>query len=104
MNSERIATELVRTAKAVLAGPPDVRAIQRMTARNDHNGAALELAKALGERRLVKALEAIRVIIDFNQGIPRDLNDMQYKMLKYMLREARRKWGDEVGEAIYQAF
>jgi hypothetical protein len=104
---ERIAQELLSVARELAAEekvPAFIRKIERMTAQNDHNGAATLLAEELKLRKVVKVMEAIEVITQYDQGIPPNLRDIRYRALQYMWKEAKRKWGDEVGQMVYQAF
>jgi len=76
----------------------------RLTDRNMHTEAAILLAETLGDRKYLEVLKAIKVIADFRRHLPRDLGEIRYNMLKDMWDDARDKWGDEIGQKVYDAF
>ena len=97
--AERVAKDIVSTSPEAL-----VSQIEKLTDRNNHNGAALLLAKALGNRKYIKVLESIDVVSNFAGSLPRDLRDIRYGMLQQMWKDATRKFGPEIGHQIYMAF
>jgi len=62
------------------------------------------LAETLGDRKYLEVLKAIKVIADFRRHLPRDFGEIRYNMLKDMWDDARDKWGDEIGQKVYDAF
>ena len=78
-----------------------INKIERLTDRNNHNEARLELAKQMKLKNLVKAYEALMVLHDiFNQM--NELMHAREKLDKMLFTQAKRTYSDY--DAISGAF
>ena len=88
------------TEKKELGGAV-INVIDRLTDRNNHNEARLELAKQMKLKNLVKAYEALMVLHDtFNQM--NELMRAREKLDKMLFTQAKRTYSDY--DAISGAF
>jgi len=55
--------------------------VAKMTDWNDHNGARIELAKWVKNKKLLKAYEGVKAIHDFHGSLPPCLYELRYKLL-----------------------
>ena len=95
-----------RVSSSITAASPEalVEEISDLTERNDHTEALVVLAKALNERKTLKALEAIAVIGDFLRYVPGDLVKVKNGIRSSLIDEAKRKFGPDIGQQIYMSF
>ena len=63
-----------------------------MTANNDYTKAYIEIAKELGDKKLVKAFEDIAEVQKKKGQLPHDLSDERYKLYQKMLKKAKAKF------------
>ena len=75
--------------------------IQSLTSRNAHNMARETLAKAMGNKKLLKAYEAINTLHTFFYDM-NDLMDARRRLDKDLFKQAKKMYSDY--EQIYGAF
>ena len=78
-----------------------VSKIQSLTSRNAHNMARETLAKAMGNKKLLKAYEAISALHTFFYDM-NDLMDARRRLDKDLFKQAKKMYSDY--EQIYGAF
>ena len=80
------------TEKKELGGAV-INVIDRLTDRNNHNEARLELAKQMKLKNLLKAYEALMVLHDtFNQM--NELMHAREKLYKYLFKQAKKMYSN----------
>ena len=78
-----------------------VSKIQSLTSKNAHNMARETLAKAMGNKKLLKAYEAINTLHTFFYDM-NDLMDARRRLDKDLFKQAKKMYSDY--EQIYGAF
>ncbi len=78
--------------------------IEKMTDRNDHTGSVLALANAMGNKPMVKAIQAIVTIQDFYGHMPDGLSKVRDDMRNQLLRYAKQSWSKENYDRLRMAF
>ena len=109
MDDQRIADRIAKDieSRSLTAGnitPKLISDIDRLTDQNDHTGAAVMLAKAMGKKKLMEVAEAVDVIISFAGFLPRGLVEVQDGLRDRLLSEAERKLTPEEYQSLYMAF
>ena len=82
-------------------GPKYIKWISRMTQRNNHTEARLELAKALKNKKLVKFYKAMAELNDVFNGYPPAASKLNQMMEKELYRQLTRTFSNY--EEIYKA-
>jgi len=107
MNRIAAAQELVKLAKALTAAgvtPQVVAAIAAATDRNDHTGSVMLLAKALGDKKSVKLLEAIKLLHEHIGHIPDDLMMIRSHIGENLMGKAQKALSPEEYTQLARAF
>ena len=81
-----------------------IRAIARMTSRNNHIDAAIEGAQALNNKRLEKVFRSIKDIANIEGHMPSDLVSYRASKMDEMFKEANKKWPKELADMFYGAY
>lgn len=83
----------------------DLRAkIYSLTDRNYHTESVLELAKFLGDERLVKVLKHIMGIHEAMGHMPSKIYDCRHEILEVLLNRVEKELGIETRNLLYGAF
>ena len=90
----------ILTEKKELGGAL-INKIDRLTDRNDHNMSRRVLALAMGNKKLLKAYEAINALHTFFYDM-NDLMDARHRLDKMLFAQAKKMYSDY--EQIYSAF
>jgi hypothetical protein len=65
----------------------------KLTDRNDHGAARLLAAKLAGDKRLIKIVQAINIIIDLEGHNP--ISQYAYSVYQNIMKVGNNKFGDE---------
>lgn len=84
--------------------PPLLRKIKGLVSRNAHTEAVVVLAKALGDKRDVKVLEAIQTVSEYAGETPYALISIRLGILRALIDRARRVSTPEAAETLYRLF
>jgi hypothetical protein len=83
----------ILTEKKELGGAT-INMIDRATDRNDHNEARRILAKAIGNKKLVKVYTAIEDLNMALGNLPPELSKLRIKMDKELFKQSYSKYSD----------
>jgi hypothetical protein len=84
--------------------PKVIAQIADMIDQNDHGGAVLTLAKALGETKIAKMMEHVIGIHHLMGSMPSELITFRNKLSEHLLAQAKKKLDADTYEKLYQAF
>jgi hypothetical protein len=107
---KKIATQLRAAARKIEgAGKAKdvtglVTKLAEMTDDNDHTGAVIELAKWLGNKKLLAAANGIKMIHEAMGSMPYEISQFRLSLLKEIIAEVAKKHGQEVADQIDTGF
>lgn len=78
--------------------------ISKLTDINNHNEAAMELAKFTGDKTYIEQMEKIQKYHDKNGSMPQSLIQYRSAIVGNLLSQISKKYGEKVGKQISKAF
>lgn len=91
VNEARDATEIIEK-------------IAKLTDRNDHTGAVIELATFLNNTRAIKLLQAIEMIHKIEGSMPMEISKYRSSILKDLQTNFKSKYGADATDELKGAF
>jgi hypothetical protein len=83
--------------------PLDVlKKIEKMTDRNDHNGARILTAKTIKNKKMLDAYEGTKKVAQFFGHMPQGLLDTRYQIDQMMWNYVKNNYSN--GQDVYMAF
>ena len=83
---------------------PIVAKIAKLTDRNDHTAAVIELATFLNNTRALKLLQAIKTIHDIEGSMPIEVSKYRSSILKDLEDKFKSKYGPDAAKELNGAF
>ena len=81
-----------------------VAKIAKLTDRNDHTRAVLELATFLNDTKSFKKLEAVDTINTIEGSMPSEISKYRDSILKDLMNKVKSKYGSDAAKEVNGAF
>jgi len=101
----------VKTSTNIFDKPRDtsyvsdvIKNIADLTDRNDHNGAALALAKLTGDKSYIEQIGKIQRYHDLKGHMPQSLIKYRTAIVNNLLNQAKNQYGDKIAKQLNNAF
>lgn len=96
--------KVVTTLKEAIDIEPIVKKIEKLTDRNAHTDAVLELAKFMKMKSFENILESMLDMQKEYGHTPKELIDLRTKIYNELIKQCESKYGREVSNQINAAF
>lgn len=83
---------------------PVVKSIANLTDKNDHNQAAMELAKFIGDKTYIEQIAKIQKYHELKGSIPQSLIQYRTTVVGNLIQQAKNKYGEEVAKQLNKSF
>ena len=81
-----------------------IEKVAKLTDRNDHTGAVIELATFLNDTKSVKLLQAIQTIHTIEGSMPSEISKYRDSILKDLMNKFKSKYGSDAAKEVNGAF
>lgn len=83
---------------------PIIKNIKDLTDKNDHNGAAMALAKMTGDKSYIEQMQKIQRYHELKGHMPQSLIKYRTAIVNNLLTQVKNKYGDKVAKQLHNAF
>ena len=81
-----------------------IEKVAKLTDRNDHTGAVIELATFLNNTKAVKLIQAIETIHTIEGSMPSEISKYRDNILKDLMNKFKSKYGSDAAKEVNGAF
>ena len=78
--------------------------IKDLTNKNDHNGAVMALAKMTGDKSYIEQMQKIQKYHELKGHMPQSLIKYRTAIMKNLLAQVQKKYGDKFAKQVNNAF
>ena len=78
--------------------------IKDLTDKNDHNGAVMALAKMTGDKSYIEQMQKIQRYHELKGHMPQSLIKYRTAIMKNLLAQVQKKYGDKFAKQVNNAF
>lgn len=91
-------------SKTAAFDPNTIKAIRRLTQRNDHTRAYIEGSKMLGLSQLMKKFTLVKQLEELEQHLPSGLGNYRYTLYEDLMSTAKSMLSEDEYQQFYMSF
>ena len=83
---------------------PIITKIKDLTNQNDHNGAAMQLAKMVGDKSYIEQMQKIQRYHDLKGHMPQSLVKYRTAIVNNLITQVKNKYGSKIAKQLHNSF